>query len=128
MNETQRESRSAYGGNSPAPISRDQLQQQMQAALNGGQMRPRKKKQQGSNHKRISDMSNNRSTASKNRNSSAGEPMPRSASEAKAEKLRQIKASVASASQGIYTDEAPSATARKPSGMSRGRSSTLAFE
>lgn len=124
MNETQRESRSAYGGNSPAPISRDQLQQQMQAALNGGQMRPRKKKQQGSNHKRISDMSNNRSTASKNRNSSAGEPMPRSASEAKAEKLRQIKASVASASQGIYTDEAPSATAAEAQRYVRGRSST----
>ncbi len=124
MNETQRESRSTHSGNSPAPISRDQLQQQMQAALNGGQMRPRKKKQQGSDHKRISDMSNNRSTASKNRNSSAGEPMPRSASEAKAEKLRQIKASVASASQGIYTDETPSATAAEAQRYVRRRNST----
>lgn len=108
MNETQRES---HSGHPPTPISRDQLQQQMQTALNGGQMRPRKKKQQGTEHKRISDLSNNRSSANKNRYSSSRESMPRSAGEAKAEKLRQIKASVASASQGIYTDEAPSATA-----------------
>ncbi len=39
------------------------------------------------------------------------EPMPRSVGQAKAEKLRQIKASVASASQGIYNEETPSATA-----------------
>lgn len=124
MNETQRESRSAYGGHSPAPISKDQLQQQMQAALNGGQMRTRKKKQQGSEHKRISDMSTSRSSASRNRYSNVGEPMPRSAGEAKAEKLRQIKASVASASQGIYTDEAPSATAAEAQRYVRRRGNT----
>lgn len=124
LNETQKESRSDYGGHAPAPISRDQLQQQMQAALNGGQMRPRKKKQQGSDHKRISDLSTNRSTSSKKRYSNVGEPMPRSAGEAKAEKLRQIKASVASASQGIYTDEAPSATAAEAQRYVRRRSNT----
>ena len=43
MNETQKDGRSTYG--SPAPLSREQMQQQMQAAFQDGSNRPRKKKQ-----------------------------------------------------------------------------------
>ena len=106
MNETQKGGRSTYG--SPAPLSREQMQQQMQAAFQDGSNRPRKKKQP--EQRRISDMPNGK-PAQRGKRGNQPEPMPRSVGQAKAEKLRQIKASVASASQGIYNEETPSATA-----------------
>ncbi len=106
MNETQKDGRSTYG--SPAPLSREQMQQQMQAAFQDGSNRPRKKKQP--EQRRISDMPNGK-PAQRGKRGNQPEPMPRSVGQAKAEKLRQIKASVASASQGIYNEETPSATA-----------------
>ena len=106
MNETQKDGRSTYG--SPAPLSREQMQQQMQAAFQDGSNRPRKKKQP--EQRRISDMPNGK-PVKKGKRGNQPEPMPRSVGQAKAEKLRQIKASVASASQGIYSEETPSATA-----------------
>ena len=106
MNETQKDGRSTYG--SPAPLSREQMQQQMQAAFQDGSNRPRKKKQP--EQRRISDMPNGK-PVKKGKRGNQPEPMPRSVGQAKAEKLRQIKASVASASQGIYNEETPSATA-----------------
>lgn len=94
MNETQKDGRSTYG--SPAPLSREQMQQQMQAAFQDGSNRPRKKKQP--EQRRISDMPNGK-PVKKGKRGNQPEPMPRSVGQAKAEKLRQIKASVASASQ-----------------------------
>ena len=99
MNETQKDGRSTYG--SPAPLSREQ----MQAAFQDGSNRPRKKKQP--EQRRISDMPNGK-PAQRGKRGNQPEPMPRSVGQAKAEKLRQIKASVASASQGIYNEETPS--------------------
>ena len=96
MNETQKGGRSTYG--SPAPLSREQMQQQMQAAFQDGSNRPRKKKQP--EQRRISDMPNGK-PAQRGKRGNQPEPMPRSVGQAKAEKLRQIKASVASASQGF---------------------------
>ena len=87
MNETQKDGRSTYG--SPAPLSREQMQQQMQAAFQDGSNRPRKKKQP--EQRRISDMPNGK-PVKKGKRGNQPEPMPRSVGQAKAEKLRQIKA------------------------------------
>lgn len=97
MSDKQNASRSAKNGSSPAPISKDELQQEMQAALNNGQPRARRKKAQ--------------TTEQPVSRGQQAETNARTSGDAKAEKLRQIKASVASASQGIYTDETNSATA-----------------
>ena len=80
MNETQKDGRSTYG--SPAPLSREQMQQQMQAAFQDGSNRPRKKKQP--EQRRISDMPNGK-PVKKGKRGNQPEPMPRSVGQAKAE-------------------------------------------
>ena len=79
MNETQKDGRSTYG--SPAPLSREQMQQQMQAAFQDGSNRPRKKKQP--EQRRISDMPNGK-PAQRGKRGNQPEPMPRSVGQATA--------------------------------------------
>lgn len=86
MNETQKDGRSTYG--SPAPLSREQMQQQMQAAFQDGSNRPRKKKQP--EQRRISDMPNGK-PAQRGKRGNQPEPIPRSAGQAKAENSGRLK-------------------------------------
>lgn len=86
MNETQKDGRSTYG--SPAPLSREQMQQQMQAAFQDGSNRPRKKKQP--EQRRISDMPNGK-PAQRGKRGNQPEPMPRSVGQAKAKNFGRLK-------------------------------------